>query len=102
MCAYVHAHDSTGAQPVTYSSRGNVSHPPGLPSIWKGRDVSELVAGLGEPDIVLETKVNGFDICGYTYAVIYVYGSKSGTDNSCYAAYVVEHDSGEILAHHCR
>ena len=73
-----------------------------MPSIWKGRHVSELVAQLGEPDVVFETEVNGIDICGHSYDVVYVCARKPGTGNSCYDAYVVEHDSGEILAYQRR
>ena len=81
---------------------GNTPHPAGLPTIWKGRNVTELVASLGEPDIILETTVMGIAIFGDTYAVSYVYfpGPRSG--GQCYSAYVVEYDSGEVLAYHCR
>jgi hypothetical protein len=51
---------------------GDSPHPPGLPTIWKGRHVSELVAGLGEPDMILETTVRGFAIYD-SYAVSSVY-----------------------------
>ena len=81
---------------------GNTPHPPGLPSIWKGRDVSELVASLGEPDIVLETAARGYVIYGDTHSVMYVYAPKPGSVSRYYEAYVVEHDTGEVLAHHHR
>ena len=81
---------------------GNSPHPPGLPTIWKGRNVAELVASLGEPDIILETTVSGIALFGPTYAVSYVYSPGPGSGGRCYIAFVVEHDSGEILAYHCR
>jgi len=81
---------------------GNYPHFPGLPTIWKGRNVTELVASLGEPDIILETTVMGIALFGDTYAVSYVYFSGPGSGGQCYSAYVVEHDNGEILAYHCR
>jgi len=84
------------------SARGNTPHPPGLPSVWKGRDVSELVAKEGEPDIILDTAVLGFVIYGDTPSVMYVYGPGSGSGSQGYDAYVVEHDSGEILAYQRR
>ena len=97
---YSFGHDMPGAQQLSYSSQGNTPHPQGLPSIWNGRNVSELVETLGEPDIVLEMAVRGFVIYGDTHSVMYVYGPGSG--NQVYEAYVVEHDSGEILAYQRR
>ncbi len=81
---------------------GNSTHRPGLPTIWKGRNVAELVASLGEPDMILETTVMNIAIFGPTYAVSYVYFPGPGSGGQCYSAYVVEHDGGEILAYHCR
>ena len=81
---------------------GQSPHSAGLSSPWKGRHVSELVAAIGEPDVILETTVRGIAIYGPTYAVSYVYAPGRGSGGQCYEAYVVEHDSGEILAHHCR
>jgi hypothetical protein len=81
---------------------GDSPHPPGLPTIWKGRNVTELVGSLGEPDLILETTVSGIALFGDTYAVSYVYFPGLGSGGQCYIAYVVEHDSGEILAYHCR
>ena len=78
-------------------SSGNTPHPPGLESIWKGKHVSELVSALGEPDIILETAVRGIVIYGDTHSVMYVYRS-----GNIYEAYVVEHDSGEILTYQRR
>ena len=88
-------------QHASYST-GNTPHPPGSPSIWKGRNVSELLEGLGEPDIVLDTAVRGFVIYGDTPSVMYVYVPGKGTGGACYGAYVIEHDSGEVLGYHCR
>ena len=101
-CEDLYADDSSGIQSVTFSSGGNTPHPPGLPSNWKGRNVSELVEVLGEPDILLDTAVRGIVIYGDTPSVMYVYVPGNGTGGTCYAAYVVEHDSGEILGYHCR
>lgn len=84
-------------QRSSYSS-GSTPHPPGLPSIWKGRNVSELVAAMGEPDMILETTVRGIVIYGDTHSVMYVYHS----GNRSYEAYVVEHNSGKILAYQRR
>ena len=81
---------------------GNTPHPPGLASIWKGKHVAELVTELGEPDIILETTVRGIAIYGDGYAVSYVYFPGRGAGGQCYGAYVVEHDSGVVLAYHCR
>ena len=99
---YVFSGDLSVAHQHASAPIGNSPHPPGLPTIWKGRHVSELVAGLGEPDIILETTVRGIAIYGDAYAVSYVYFSGRGSGGQCYGAYVVEHDSGEILAFHCR
>lgn len=99
MSEYLFSHDSPGAHQAAYSSTGNTPHPPGLPSIWKGRNVTELVAGLGEPDIILDTAVRGILIYGDTPSVMYVYVRPGGR---AYDAYVVEHDTGEILAYHRR
>jgi hypothetical protein len=52
--------------------------------------------------IILETTVRGIAIYGDSYAVNYVYVPGRGSGGQCYSAYVVEHDSGEILAYHCR
>ena len=93
------SHDSSGAQQVSVSTQGNTPHPPGLPSIWKGKNVTELVAGLGEPDAVLETAAMRIAVYGDTHSVMYVYADPGG---QAYDAYVVEHDSGEILAYHRR
>ena len=78
---------------------GNKPHPPGLASIWKGKNVAELVAELGEPDIILDTAVRGIVIYGDTPSVMYVYVDSGG---QAYDAYVVEHDTGEILAYQRR
>ena len=81
---------------------GSTPHPRGLSTIWRGRNVSELVDSLGEPYIILETTVRGFAVYGDAYAVSYVYFPGRGSGGQCYGAYVIEHDSGEILAFHCR
>ena len=102
MGEYVFSGDPSVAHQHASALIGNSPHPPGLPTIWKGRHVSELVAGLGEPDIILETTVRGIAIYGDGYAVSYVYFPGRGAGGQCYGAYVVEHDSGEVLAFHCR
>ena len=99
---YVFGGDPSVANQHASAPIGNTPHPPGLPTIWKGRNVSELVASLGEPDDILETTFRGIAIYGDTYAVTYVYLPGRGSGGQCYGAYVVEHDSGEILAYHCR
>lgn len=99
---YVFSEDPSVAHQHASAPIGNSPHPPGLSSIWKGRKVSELVASMGEPDIILETTVRGIPIYGDTYAVSYVYFPGRGAGGRCYSAYVVEHDTGEILAYHCR
>ena len=99
---YVFSGDPSVAHQHASVPIGNTPHPPGLPTIWKGRNVSELVASMGEPDIILETTVRGIAIYGDTYAVSYVYHSGPASGGQCYSAYVVEHDSGKILAYHCR
>ena len=96
---YAFSHDTTGAQQLTVSTQGNTPHPQGLPSIWNGRNVSELVETLGEPDAILETAVRGFVIYGDTHSVMYVY---SDSGHQSFDAYVVEHDTGEILAYQRR
>ncbi len=99
---YVFSGTPTVAHQHASVSIGNSPHPPGLPTIWKGRNVTELVASLGEPDDILETTFRDIAIYGPTYAVMYVYFSGPGSGGQCYSAYVVEHDSGKILAYHCR
>ena len=99
---YVFSDDSPGAQQVSISHTGNTPHPPGLPSVWKGRNISELVATLGEPDVILEKVVRGIGVFGDTHTVIYVYTPTPGSGNQVYDAYVVEHDSGKILAYQHR
>ena len=94
--------DSPSAQKVTTSHSGNTPHPPGLPSVWKGRNISELVATLGEPDMILETAIRGIVVYGDTHSVMYVYTPTPGSGNQVYDAYVVEHDSGKILAYQRR
>jgi hypothetical protein len=54
---------------------------------------------LGEPDIILDTAVRGIVIYGDTPSVMYVYVRPGG---GAYDAYVVEHDTGEILAYQRR
>ena len=61
-----------------------------------------MVEELGEPDIVLDTAVRGIVIYGDTPSVMYVYSPGNGTSDPCYRAFVIEHDSGEILGYHCR
>jgi hypothetical protein len=102
MGEYVFSGDPSVAHQHASAPVGSTPHLPGLPTIWKGRHVSELVAGLGEPDIILETTVRGIAVYGDRYAVSYVYLPGRGAGGQCYGAYVVEHDSGEILAFHCR
>ena len=97
---FVFGGESPGFQRATFSPTGRTPHPPGLPSVWKGRNITELVKSLGEPDIVLETAVRGIVIYGDTPSIMYVY--VPGPGNQVYEAYVVEHDTGEILAHHHR
>jgi hypothetical protein len=104
LCSYSVGQYAFGGDPtVTHQHAsfptGNTPHPPGLPSVWKGRNVSELVARLGEPTIILDTAVRGFVIYGDTPSVMYVYVRPGG---GAYDAYVVEHDTGEILAYQRR
>ena len=99
MSEYLFSHDSPGAHQAAYSSTGNTPHPPGLPSIWKGRNVTELVESLGEPDDILDTTFRGFVIYGDTTSIMYVYVDEG---SGVYHAYVVEHDTGEILAYQRR
>lgn len=99
LCECAFSHDTSSAMQVTYSAKGQNPHPPGLPSIWKGKNVTELVAGLGEPDAVLETAAMRIAVYGDTHSVMYVYADPGG---QAYDAYVVEHASGEILAYQRR
>ena len=99
MGEYVFGGDSSVTHQHASFPTGNTPHPPGLPSVWKGRNVSELVARLGEPDIILDTTVRGIVIYGDTPSVMYVYADPG---SGAYDAYVVEHDSGEILAYQRR
>jgi hypothetical protein len=99
MCEYGYSDNANDASGLAYTS-GLSPHSRGLPSVWKGRDVSDLVAALGEPDMVLETSVRGIVIHSAPYAVSYVYFPSAGYN--CYQAFVVAHETGEILAYHCR
>jgi hypothetical protein len=95
---YVFSGDPSVAHQHASAPIGNTPHPLGLRTIWKGKNVTELVASLGEPDDILETTFRGIAVYGDTHSVMYVY--RSG--NRSYEAYVVEHDSGEILAYQRR
>jgi hypothetical protein len=98
----IFGHDGRDTQEVSTSQTGTTPHPPGLPSVWKGRNISELVAILGEPDMILETAVRGIVVYGDTHSVMYVYIPTPGSGDQGYQVYVVEHDTGKILAYQRR
>ena len=85
--------------PSSYRDHSGVS---GLPSIWIGKSVSELVDGLGKPDMILDSipKDTGLPrgVCNY----IYVYRPGSGTTDQCYVAYVIDALSEDVIAYYCR
>ncbi len=76
-------------------------NPEELSSKWLNRTASELVEAYGQPDMILETGVNGVVNEG-AYCIMYVYTSDPENRRGCFAAYVVEHDSGLILRYKCR
>ena len=96
------------SQQAALATSGNIPFPAGLPpfpvglpSRLIGKNVSELVANRGEPNMVLETSVSEFVIYGDTYTVMYVYKSSQESGYGCTDAYVVDHESEAILTYNC-
>ena len=97
---------------VSDNSAGNQRPPPsryrdhpgssGLPSFWVGKNVSELVEGLGKPDMMIDTRPRGGGFSDGAYKYAYVYLPKPDTADQCIRAYVIDHLSGEVIKFHCR
>jgi hypothetical protein len=73
-----------------------------LPNIWVGKNVSELVEGLGKPDMMIDTRPRGgglYDgVCNYAY----VYLPKPDTADQCFRTYMIDDLSEEVTKFHCR
>jgi hypothetical protein len=85
--------------PSTYRENSGTT---GLPSMWVGKSISELVEGLGEPDLIIDTVPRGAGFTGRVATVCYVYLPKAGSVGACTDAYVVDLQSGTIIRYHCR
>jgi hypothetical protein len=83
-------------------AQGITPNTPGLLSTWTGKKVSALVTERGEPDLIIKMSVNGVQLYPNAHVVSYVYSPKAEPSAGCMDAYVVDHESGQILAYHCR
>jgi len=99
---YVVNGDQAGIQPPPQSTTGGNIGVAGLPSIWVGKSVSELVEGLGKPDMMIDTLPRGAGFSDGVCKYAYVYLPKPDTANQCIRAYVIDDLSGEVIKFHCR
>lgn len=97
---------------VSDNSAGNQRPPPSryrddpaasdVPNIWLGKNISELVEGLGEPDMMIDTVPRGVrsyeDDCNYAY----LYLPKPDTADQCIRTYVIDDLSEEVIKFYCR
>ena len=94
-----HAEDVWRPQPASYSS---VSGSPGLANAFVGKNVTQLVDILGQPDLMIDTaprSVGYYDgACDYAY----VYLPKPDSASQCFSTYVIDELSGEVIRFYCR
>ena len=99
---YVVNGDQVDVQPSPSSNNsGNVGLQ-GLPSVWIGKSVSELVNGLGKPDLMIDTLPRGAGFSNGVCKYAYVYLPKPEATDQCIRAYVIDDLSGEVIKFHCR
>lgn len=88
-------------QPPSSMNGGNIGLS-GLPSMWIGKSVSELVDGLGKPDMMIDTLPRGAGFSDGVCKYAYVYLPKPEAADQCIRAYVIDDLSGEVIKFYCR
>jgi len=69
---------------------------------WIGKNISELVLELGEPDVILEATPKGVSQPAGIHLDSYIYRSHPEAGRTCVEAYVVVYRTGEITKYYCR
>jgi len=99
---YVVGDNSAGNQRRTQSRYRDDPAAADVPIIWEGKNVSELVEGLGQPDMMIDTRPSGGgfsdDDCNYAY----LYLPTPDTADQCIRTYVIDDLSEEVIKFYCR
>jgi hypothetical protein len=69
---------------------------------WIGKNVTELISELGNPDFVLEATPKGVQFRSGIHVDSYIYRPEPESDKQCMQTYVVVFMTGEIIKYYCR
>ena len=90
-------YEYSSTSPIDYQAYFNAFDNP-----WVGRGREELIAEIGAPDAIFETRPIGADFEAGIVALSFVYGTGSGSRASCSDVYVVAQATGTIIKYYCR
>ena len=99
---YMYREEPGEIQQIGISNQGSYAKSPGAVNLWVGKNVSQLIAARGEPDLIIDAEPRGASFTGRVATVCYVYFPKAGSVGVCTDAYVVDLQSGTIIRYHCR